>query len=528
MSQIQYPAYTQPPAFTPPTTDADGWRETEPDQQWRSRWDLRYGKGSTAYAALYTSPSVETIAPEKFTIPGTFVDRITNRPTSPTQFINRRDYRGRGGGYQFFNEIAVFALEQLNPKLGWGQAETPDNPEIFRKRGQAAAVMQTAFTTDLTVPTVTLTDLRVFTIYPSTTARVSLPRADHPNSADFVIAPEQFAPTLLWSVTYPDTTQRASLQTADQLWKAQTIAPEKFAATLLWSVTAPSTTARASLKTAAMPFFTSTTAVENFDIPPLSWKGSQPEYFKRRELKAQENTWFTSDPTTPVPVITRLNAFSFAPDTTRKARLAAAEYSVIVRPEALGQFSRTLLATTTFPDTTRRATWQIAQAGKTLQMLPLPNAVPQIPYPVYPSTTRRNALKTAELPSFFSWFPIPRVIPEIVAKFFPIRRLRRSPMLTDERQWLSINKFQLDVEAGTGLTSGQGSDPQVILQWSDDKGHTWSNEHPTSAGKKGEYRRRAMWWRLGRTRERIFQVSVSDPVRWSLLDAIVNFLTGRR
>jgi hypothetical protein len=107
-----------------------------------------------------------------------------------------------------------------------------------------------------------------------------------------------------------------------------------------------------------------------------------------------------------------------------------------------------------------------------------------------------------------------------------IRRLRQSPHLGQEQQWVFFSSFQLDLEAGVGLTTGQGSDPQVMLQWSDDGGHTWSNEHWTSAGALGAYRRRAIWRQLGRSRDRVWRVVISDPVKVAWLDAFVQVQGG--
>jgi hypothetical protein len=82
--------------------------------------------------------------------------------------------------------------------------------------------------------------------------------------------------------------------------------------------------------------------------------------------------------------------------------------------------------------------------------------------------------------------------------------------------------LQLDCESGVGLNDGQGSNPQVMLRWSDDGGHTWSNEHWVSMGKIGEYGYRAIWRRLGMTvklRDRIYEVSGTDPVKLDIIGA---------
>jgi hypothetical protein len=66
------------------------------------------------------------------------------------------------------------------------------------------------------------------------------------------------------------------------------------------------------------------------------------------------------------------------------------------------------------------------------------------------------------------------------------------------------------------------TDPQVMLRWSDDGGHTWSNEHWASMGKIGEYGKRVIWRRLGMTtklRDRVYEISGSDPVKIAIMGA---------
>lgn len=68
----------------------------------------------------------------------------------------------------------------------------------------------------------------------------------------------------------------------------------------------------------------------------------------------------------------------------------------------------------------------------------------------------------------------------------------------------------------------QGANPQVMLRWSDDGGHTWSNEHWESMGRIGQYGYRTIWRRLGMTeklRDRVYEVSGTDPVKVSIMGA---------
>lgn len=109
---------------------------------------------------------------------------------------------------------------------------------------------------------------------------------------------------------------------------------------------------------------------------------------------------------------------------------------------------------------------------------------------------------------------------------YPIRRLRRAPHLSREQLVQFFSFFQLDIQAGVGTTTGQGADPQIMLRWSDDGGFTWSHEHWVSAGRIGQYSRRAIWRKLGRGRDRVFEISMTDPVLWVLLDAYLQVEPG--
>lgn len=85
----------------------------------------------------------------------------------------------------------------------------------------------------------------------------------------------------------------------------------------------------------------------------------------------------------------------------------------------------------------------------------------------------------------------------------------------------------LTTESGDHIT--QELDPisltnqaQVMLRWSDDGGHTWSNEHWASMGATGEYGKRIFWRRLGMTmklRDRVYEVSGTDPVKIAIMGA---------
>jgi hypothetical protein len=106
------------------------------------------------------------------------------------------------------------------------------------------------------------------------------------------------------------------------------------------------------------------------------------------------------------------------------------------------------------------------------------------------------------------------------------RRLRRTPPIHDEDRWIFHRSMQVDLEAGVGLVQGQGSNPQVMVRWSDDGGRTWSAEHWVSAGKLGQYQARAIWRNLGRSRDRVYEIVVTDPVSWNMIGASIDVVRG--
>ena len=91
-----------------------------------------------------------------------------------------------------------------------------------------------------------------------------------------------------------------------------------------------------------------------------------------------------------------------------------------------------------------------------------------------------------------------------------------------ELERYSISELQVDMEAGVGLATGQGSDPQMMLSVSKDGGHTWGAERWVSMGKIGKYMQRAKWNRLGQARNWTFRIRISDPVKRVLMGAYVS------
>jgi hypothetical protein len=140
-----------------------------------------------------------------------------------------------------------------------------------------------------------------------------------------------------------------------------------------------------------------------------------------------------------------------------------------------------------------------------------------------------------------------------------IRRVRRAPHLVTDFQRQYFDELQIQFQPGVGttglsnqegqfaldpliiragerliitpfeeLTIGQNANinaltvttnPQAMLRWSNDGGSTWSNEYWSNIGQLGKYQNRIIWRRLGWSRDRIFEVVVTDPIKAVIVSA---------
>jgi hypothetical protein len=135
-----------------------------------------------------------------------------------------------------------------------------------------------------------------------------------------------------------------------------------------------------------------------------------------------------------------------------------------------------------------------------------------------------------------------------------LRTWRALPTGTNNLRRTTHHSLQLDCESGVGLSgyapndfiglllaengdtivteagdklelevaATQGANPAIMLRWSDDGGHTWSNEHWSYMGRIGQFGRRVFWRRLGMTlklRDRVYEVSGTDPVKIAIMGA---------
>jgi len=101
--------------------------------------------------------------------------------------------------------------------------------------------------------------------------------------------------------------------------------------------------------------------------------------------------------------------------------------------------------------------------------------------------------------------------PLSVESYIPITTETDTVLLTESGEELLL------ADSGT-----QGVDPQVMLRFSDDGGHTWSNERWAGMGRLGQYSKRVIFRRLGMTtklRDRVYEISGTDPVKIVIMGA---------
>jgi hypothetical protein len=96
-----------------------------------------------------------------------------------------------------------------------------------------------------------------------------------------------------------------------------------------------------------------------------------------------------------------------------------------------------------------------------------------------------------------------------------LQAIMAPPFLWADYARFTVHSYALDLETGVGLTTGQGSDPQIVMRYSKDGARTWSAELSRSMGAIGEYRTRVKWNRLGQAGAQGFvpEFVISDPVK---------------
>lgn len=105
--------------------------------------------------------------------------------------------------------------------------------------------------------------------------------------------------------------------------------------------------------------------------------------------------------------------------------------------------------------------------------------------------------------------------------------MRRARHITSDLKRQFFEDLQIQFQPGVGIATGQGSDPMAMMRYTDDGGFTWSAERWARIGKMGKYKNRCRWPRPGGfARDRIYEITVTDPVFRVMVSANLNMKAG--
>ncbi len=100
------------------------------------------------------------------------------------------------------------------------------------------------------------------------------------------------------------------------------------------------------------------------------------------------------------------------------------------------------------------------------------------------------------------------------------------PVYAEQRRAFH-RRLEVVLETGVGTTTGQGVDPKIMCQYSDDGGKTYKSLPDKSLGALGKRLTRVVWTGLGSARQRVYRMAVSDPVAITVTDTQLEVDGGR-
>jgi hypothetical protein len=97
-----------------------------------------------------------------------------------------------------------------------------------------------------------------------------------------------------------------------------------------------------------------------------------------------------------------------------------------------------------------------------------------------------------------------------------------TPIVSTDGARIRMSRFELIMQTGVGLVSGQGEIPQIMFQASYDGGQTWSDEDWVSVGRMGQGRTKVEWYNMACAYSIQVRMRMSDPVFMSVHSAAID------
>jgi hypothetical protein len=101
----------------------------------------------------------------------------------------------------------------------------------------------------------------------------------------------------------------------------------------------------------------------------------------------------------------------------------------------------------------------------------------------------------------------------------PIVRDRIAPHVYNNDWRVIYNRIEFELNRGIGSLAVP--DPEIMLRWSNDGGHTFGMEYILESGGIGDYEKKVYLNRCGYSRDRVFWIRVSDPADWGIVCAML-------
>ena len=114
-----------------------------------------------------------------------------------------------------------------------------------------------------------------------------------------------------------------------------------------------------------------------------------------------------------------------------------------------------------------------------------------------------------------------------------LKRLRvtqsiNGDLLNSKGKLVQMSSAKIIMETGVGIIAGQGDNPRIMIEFSDDGGRTWNAGAWPRVGRLGEFTLQVEWDNLGVFYDRIIRISSTDPVNYSIFSATIDLrLAGK-
>lgn len=93
---------------------------------------------------------------------------------------------------------------------------------------------------------------------------------------------------------------------------------------------------------------------------------------------------------------------------------------------------------------------------------------------------------------------------------------------------VQMSRFELIMDVGVGLITGQGEDPKIMINFSIDGGKSFTKGDYVEVGRLGDTKVRVEWWALETFYDLIIELVTSDPVHYTIMSGAIDVrLAGR-